>query len=208
MPRPRSARAHEEALAAAVKLIAARGIDGVSVDAIAEASGVSKATIYKHWENKDALCLEAIGKLQPGLPPETDRENARTGLVELLRHLAEAPRPRKLMRMMPKIFGHVSRNPQFLKAWGERVEAPRRSRLLHLLQRAIAEGDLRSDLDIDLAVHLLFGPVLYHRLMQTAVPPDMPERIVDAYWKAHARLHTLGDDSLANGVQNQFGNTV
>ncbi len=68
MPRQPSVRAHEHALAAALKLIGERGIDGVSVDAISETSGVSKATIYKHWANKEALCLEAIGNLQSNLP--------------------------------------------------------------------------------------------------------------------------------------------
>ncbi|MBV9507947.1 MAG: TetR/AcrR family transcriptional regulator [Acidobacteriia bacterium] len=208
MSRTRSERAHEEALSSALKLIAEHGIDGVSVDAIAEHSGVSKATIYKHWANKDALCLEAIGKLQHGLPPENAGEDARAGVVELLRHLAQAPRPRKLMRLLPKIFGHVSRHPQFLKAWRERIEAPRRLRVVRLIERAIAAGELRADLDMDLAVHLLFGPVLYHRLMLTSAPPGMPEQIVDAFWRAFAGPRGLGNDTLANRIQDEVRNAV
>jgi len=115
MPRQPSVRAHEEALAAALKLIGERGIDGVSMDAISETSGVSKATIYKHWANKEALCLEAIGNLQSNLP-QFDGAGPRTALVQLLTHLANAPKPRALMRIMPKIFGHASANPAFLKA--------------------------------------------------------------------------------------------
>ena len=48
MPRTRSADAHRKVLDAALELFAERGIDATSMDAIAEASGVSKATIYKH----------------------------------------------------------------------------------------------------------------------------------------------------------------
>lgn len=186
MPRQPSTRAHEEALAAALKLISERGIDGVSVDAIAEASGVSKATIYKHWENKEALCLEAISKLRSELPPAVDWSDARTEITKLLHHLAEAPRPRALMRIMPKIFGHASTNPKFAKAWGERIEQPRRARLTELIQHAIAARELRSDVDLDLAVHLLLGPVLYHRLVRTPMPAEMPERLVEFFWKAYA----------------------
>ena len=40
--------------------MAERGVEGSSMDAIAEASGVSKATIYKHWADKDALLLEMV----------------------------------------------------------------------------------------------------------------------------------------------------
>ena len=185
MPRQPSARAHEEVLGAALKLIGERGIDGVSVDAISEFSGVSKATIYKHWENKEALCLEAIGNLQSSLP-ELDDRNPRTAVIQLLRHLADAPKPRALMRIMPKIVGHASSNPAFLKAWAQRVEEPRRTRLAELIARAIASGDLREDVDVNLALHLLLGPIVYHRMMHTELPADAPERIVDAFWKAYA----------------------
>ncbi len=185
MPRQPSVRAHREVLATALKLIGERGIDGVSVDAISETSGVSKATIYKHWANKEALCLEAIGNLQSNLP-QLDSGDPRTALVQLLRHLANAPKPRALMRIMPKIFGHVSANPAFLKAWAERIEQPRRARLAELIARAVKTGELRKDVDVNLALHLLLGPILYHRMMQTTLPPDAPERIVDAFWKAHA----------------------
>ena len=185
MPRQPSARAHEEVLTAALKLIGERGIDGVSMDAIAESSGVSKATIYKHWENKEALCLEAIGNLQSGLP-QFEGGDARAALVQLLRHLANAPKPRALMRVMPKIVGHASSNPAFLKAWAERIEEPRRTRLAELIARAIASGQLRKNVDVNLALHVLLGPILYHRMMHTTLPPDAAERIVDAFWKAHA----------------------
>lgn len=185
MPRQPSARAHEQVLAAALKLIGERGIDGLSVDAIAESSGVSKATIYKHWSDKEALCLEAVGSLQAGLP-EFRSGDPRADLIRFLRHLAAAPRPRDLMRIMPKVFGHASRNPAFAKAWGERIEQPRRARLTELIERAVATGGLRPGVDINLAIHVLLGPVLYHRMVHTAMPPDMPERIVDMFWRAHA----------------------
>ena len=58
-----SQRAHAKVLEAATELFAERGIDATSVDAIAALSGVSKATVYKHWADKDALCLEALAHL-------------------------------------------------------------------------------------------------------------------------------------------------
>ena len=63
MGRPRSALAHKKVLNAAVELFSERGIDATSMDAIAETAGVSKATIYKHWPDKDSLCLEVMGNL-------------------------------------------------------------------------------------------------------------------------------------------------
>jgi len=60
MARPRSTEAHEKVLNAALELFAERGIETTSMDAIAQASGVSKATIYNHWKDKEALLLEAM----------------------------------------------------------------------------------------------------------------------------------------------------
>ena len=71
---------------AAVQLFSERGIDSTSMDAIAEASGVSKATIYKHWQDKDALCMEVMGYLH-GLdeePPVFDSGDLRADLIALL----------------------------------------------------------------------------------------------------------------------------
>ena len=60
MVRQRSEEAHRKVVHAAIRLFAKQGIDATSMDSIADASGVSKATIYKHWEDKDALALEAL----------------------------------------------------------------------------------------------------------------------------------------------------
>src|SRR5579883_2435269 len=88
MPRGLSERAHGRVLEAATQLFAQRGIDGTSVDAIAAASGVSKATIYKHWADKDALCLavmEYVHHLDAG-PPELDSGDLRTDLKAFLKY--------------------------------------------------------------------------------------------------------------------------
>src|SRR5882724_512449 len=63
MARTPSAQAHSKVLEASLSLFAKDGIDATSMDAIAEVSGVSKATIYKHWHDKAALALEALGLL-------------------------------------------------------------------------------------------------------------------------------------------------
>src|SRR5215831_15652280 len=60
MARTRSLSAHRKVLDAALELVADAGVEATSMDAIARKSGVSKATIYKHWADKDALLLEMM----------------------------------------------------------------------------------------------------------------------------------------------------
>ena len=71
MTRPRSKQAHDKVLHAALDLFAERGIEAASMDAIAQASGVSKATIYNHWADKEALLLEVM-ELIHGLKREPE----------------------------------------------------------------------------------------------------------------------------------------
>src|SRR5450432_266737 len=94
MARPRSAKAHKKVLDAAIELFSERGIDATSMDSIAEASGVSKATIYKHWQDKDALGLEVMGHLH-GLdeePPVFDSTDFRADLIAQLQYQPRANR--------------------------------------------------------------------------------------------------------------------
>ena len=58
--RPRSERARKAILEAAAELLLARGLSAVSMDAVAERAGVSKATIYRWWATKETLALDAL----------------------------------------------------------------------------------------------------------------------------------------------------
>ena len=55
MVEQRSEEAHRKVVHAAIRLFAKQGIDATSMDSIADTSGVSKATIYKHWEDSKTL---------------------------------------------------------------------------------------------------------------------------------------------------------
>src|SRR5271156_5966068 len=97
MARTRSVEAHSKVLKAAIELFSERGIDATSMDAVAEASGVSKATIYKHWPDKDSLALEVMAHLY-GLdeePPVFDSGDFRADLIAQLQH--EPAKERKAM---------------------------------------------------------------------------------------------------------------
>jgi AcrR family transcriptional regulator len=168
MVRPRSARAHGRVLDAALELFAARGLDATSMDAIAEASGVSKATIYKHWPDKDALCLEAMAHLlgQDQPPPAFDSGDVRADMVALLGHEPPPQYSELRGRIMPHLMAYAARNPSFGRAWRERVFEPPRAQLTRLLDRAVAQGLVPRDLDRDLALALLLGPMLYCHILK------------------------------------------
>jgi AcrR family transcriptional regulator len=190
MPRSRSTRAHRKVLEAALKLFAHLGIDATSMDAIAAESGVSKATIYKHWRDKDALCLEALASLY-GLdgPPILKTGDNRADMIAVLNRWSRAKRSGRQNRMMPHLMAYAARNPPFAKAWRARAVQPSRIQILQLLKRSIADGLLPPRLDLDAAVAMLVGPMMYRHvssLFGRHLPENLAELVVDAFWQAHS----------------------
>ncbi len=187
MPRTRSASAHRKVLDAAIQLIAGQGVDATSMDAIAHRSGVSKATIYKHWSDKDALLLEILSDIN-GLfsRPCFDTGDTRGDMVAVL---AYRPPEESGMRqqIMPHLVAYSARNVEFGKSWRNRVMEPPRTELKTLMAKGVAKGELRPDLDFELSLALLIGPILYWYVFlrrSDENPATLAEGVVDSFWRA------------------------
>jgi AcrR family transcriptional regulator len=187
MARTRSATAHRDVLEAALNLFAERGIDATSMDAIAEASGVSKATIYKHWRDKDELCLEVLGYLH-GVdeePPVFDSGDLRADLIAQLNYQPAAHRREMKERIMPYMMAYSARNRAFMEQWRARVLEKPRAQLRDMLKRGIQRGKLIKSLDSDVGIALLIGPMLYRHVFLSRfggkLPADLATHVADAF---------------------------
>jgi len=190
-----SERAHGKVLEAATQLFAERGIDATSVDAIAARSGVSKATIYKHWADKDALCLEVltyVHELDAG-PPHTDSGDIRTDLKLYLKYEPSPAKAAIKKRLMPHLIAYSARNEEFGRAWRTRVMERSRTGLKKILRRGVDRGFFPAVLDEDLGVALLLGPMMYRHIFGAGISVDwLAEGAVESFWRAHARPEHLG----------------
>src|SRR4029077_3243768 len=188
MPRVRSVRAHEQVLIAAQELFSERGIDGASMDAIAETSGVSKATIYKHWPDKDALCLEVLYRLKNQIPIfETD--DLRADLTALLNYEVKEQKSAAHARLMQHLHAYAAKNHAFAMALRARIMEPPVNRITELLKRGLHEGSLRSDLEISVGIALLLGPMMYRYVTSVTgkpIPQNLAEQVADAFWRAYS----------------------
>jgi AcrR family transcriptional regulator len=189
MPRTPSASAHQKVLKAALELVAEQGIDGTSMDAVARESGVSKATIYKHWADKEALLLEMLAEAS-GLHsrPKFDSGDTRGDMIALLSYRpAENAALRE--RILPHVVAYSARNRTFGITWRKMVMDPATRELRHLIERGIQKRELKPKLNVELALGLLLGPMLYWHIFQKDVDPPVDSRplaagVVDAFWKA------------------------
>src|SRR5258708_4831674 len=92
--RPRSERAEQAILDAALEAIAERGVDGVGCEDVAARAGVGKATLYRRWPGKEDLLIAAFASLKSPLP-EPRGESAREDLIAMLDVMAnDADDPR------------------------------------------------------------------------------------------------------------------
>ena len=197
MARTRSSEAHEKVLEAALALFGERGIDAASMDAIARKSGVSKATIYKHWHDKDALALEALS-LMFGLneePPKFDSGELRQDLVDALTYQPAPERQEMKNRMMPHVMAYAARNQKFGEQWRSRVIGRPQTRLKNLIKRGIEERQLAGNIDLETGLALLLGPMLYWHIFVgkksiTPMPRDLATDVVSAFWKMYGRKRT------------------
>jgi AcrR family transcriptional regulator len=172
-------------LEATLELVAARGIAGASVDAIAAESGVSKATIYNRWGSKEELCLEAIRSMHEDVP-EPDSGDARADVLMVLRDVLRPRGGKRMAKILPRLVGEAADNRRLARAWRQQIIAPRRARLVRMLERAVEQGQLAEGLDSELAADLLLGPIFYRRLVTGGPLPadELPEQLVNAVWAA------------------------
>ena len=164
---------------ATLDLLADVGYAALTMEAVASAAGVGKATLYRRWPGKEQLVVDALATLADPVEPPAGA-SAREQLVALLE--TQQRRSESLVgRILPRLLSAAVESPELLARYREQVVEPRRARFRAVLAAAVEEGDVRPDVDLDHATDLLVGPVAYRNLLRTDPPvaPDFARRVVD-----------------------------
>jgi len=188
--RPRSDEAHQAILKAALQLVSAQGFRAITVNQIAAEAGVGKMTVYRRWPHKAALVMDALLEL---VGPQTDfpsSPRALNSLREQLRLQAKFFRSR-YGRLIRSLLAEAQFDEELASAFRERWIQPRRRGVVQILQRAIQEGDLRNDIDLEAATDLLYGPIYYRLLLGTgAIDGRFIDRLYQQFLTGH-RTHKV-----------------
>src|SRR4051812_10852971 len=183
--RPRSDRSRDAILQAARELLDGRGLGGLSVDAIADRAGVSKATIYRWWPSKAAVVMDAfLAGTSPQMPfPDTGstREDLRRQIRSVIRLFNQDATSRPFVALI----AGAQHDPELAAALRERFIASRRAAAREVFARGIERGQLRRDLDIEIAIDALYG-ALYYRLLVSGEPlrPRYADALLDQLYSA------------------------
>ena len=162
--RPRSEKARKAILEAAAELLLRRGLGGVSMDGVAEKAGVSKATIYRWWPSKEMLALDALVDWASARVPVRDTGSLRGDLLALVRPWVRAIRRPAVGRLIAAFVSEAHSDARFAETYRTHFVEPRRAAGRAAFERAMARGEVSADLDVEVAMDLIYGPV-YHRLL-------------------------------------------
>ncbi|ALL24627.1 TetR/AcrR family transcriptional regulator [Bacillus tropicus] len=170
--RPRNIETQKAILSASYELLLESGFKAVTVDKIAERAKVSKATIYKWWPNKAAVVMDGFLSAAARLPvPDTG-----SALNDILIHatsLANFLISRE-GTIINELVGEGQFDSKLAEEYRVRYFQPRRLQAKQLLEKGIKRGELKENLDIELSIDLIYGPIFY-RLLVTG------EKLDDSY---------------------------
>ncbi|WP_329001433.1 TetR/AcrR family transcriptional regulator [Kribbella sp. NBC_00709] len=168
-----------------MQLLLERGFDGMTVDDVAEAAGVGKATIYRRWASKELLANDAMADLFNLEIPDADTGSIAGDLLEVYRTallFANSERGLAVIRLAVAEANRDQRSAQIYRnVLDRRIELTEDA-----LDRARSRGErVRSTADPVLMVEWMAGVFVVRALTgQPMPPPEDAERLADVTLRA------------------------
>lgn len=181
IPRPRIEGDREaEILAAALEILASAGYDRLTMDAVATAAKASKATLYRRWDTKAELVVDALTRAK-GAPHlgAIDTGSLRGDLIAVACNQGGICDERTLAAMS-SIITALQHDVEFADAFHDRFLAAKLQQSREIYERAQRRGEIAPDVDLEILTPLL-AAVILHRAFVLRQPVDDPTvlRIID-----------------------------
>ncbi|MFC9787917.1 TetR/AcrR family transcriptional regulator [Rhodococcus sp. NPDC127528] len=157
----RSERARSAILAATAELVSEVPYPRLTIEAIAARAGVGKQTIYRWWPSRGSVVFDAILELSGG--PEggglPDTGDIVADLRLFLRSTATEMAEPRFDAFLRALYVEIQQDPALAESYRTQLLEPQRQVVRDRLQRGVEAGQLRDDVDLELAVDLLVGPM-------------------------------------------------
>jgi AcrR family transcriptional regulator len=169
----------DEILDACVELVIELGYDRLTMDAVAKRARASKATLYRRWESKASLVVEALirAKQSPHIG-DHDTGSLRGDLLSTF--CGHQGINETATKVLGSVITALSTDPEFAELFREKFIAPKVAITQAIYHRAQERGEIGPDADLEVIGPALAG-ILLHRTFILGVPPDDAtiERVVD-----------------------------
>lgn len=180
--RSRDPEIDERVLAVAGRHLSARGYEALSIAAVASEAGTTRQALYRRWPDKASLAADAL------LASADARSGADSAdpLADLAGELADfqggVSLPGRLSLVGTML--QEATAPEARARYQATVIAPRRARILAILQRARRLGLIDPGADLEVAITLCTGSWYARALAGLEPPPDWPARTAALVWRA------------------------
>ena len=158
----------QEILTATLDVLADVGYDRLTMDAVATRARASKATLYRRWNAKVSLVIEALLSMK-GPEVAADTGTLRGDLLETFCGMGGLTDERQ-MAILGSVITAIARDADFAEAWRSEFIGPKIAIGRAIYERAQERGEVRADIDLDLLAPALPGIIL-HRLFLMGQPP-------------------------------------
>jgi AcrR family transcriptional regulator len=184
--RTRDEDARRRILDAAFRLVAEEGPARVRIDAIAEAAGVGKQTIYRWWPTRTAVVMDALVQQTMAETPFPDTGDTRADLrahMQAVIRLFRSPTG----AVIREVVAEAQADSSVAEEFRARFWQPRRDLSTACLKAGIARGEVREDLPVETALDAIYG-VLWVRLLigHRKLDRRVLDQILDLAWRGMA----------------------
>ncbi|MEA5092786.1 putative HTH-type transcriptional regulator [bioreactor metagenome] len=162
--RPRNVATEKAILEASYDLLLEYGFGKVTVEKIAERAKVSKATIYKWWPNKAAVVMDGFLSATMSRLPTPDTGSVIKDIVIQASNLANFLTTTE-GKVITELIGEGQFDCKLAEAYRLRYFNPRRLDSRRILEKGMQRGELKKDLDLELCIDLIYGPLFYRLLV-------------------------------------------
>lgn len=175
MPRP---GVDDRIFAAALEILRSRGPLAVSVEAVAATSGVAKTTIYRRFENRESLLTAAVGSAATAVDIPGDL-SAQDTIRWVLRHARDTIEDVVGRGTVAAVI--VDADPHFTGLLLGMIRSSTSPFREDLRERA-ARGEIKTDLDIELAISVLLGVVVAELIRGRPTDEAWVEQVLALMW--------------------------
>lgn len=186
--RPRSAETDEAILAAARRLLAERGWDGMTLGDVAAHAGVAKTTLYRRWSGKAEVVVDAMAQLFDTLQP-VDAGSVRADAEATIRDLIALLAMPETQAAVLALAAHAVRDPKLRDSVREKIVERSRRLVREGAVRAERRGEQNAKMsDPDLLFDIIAGTIV-HRMLIAGEPVDEEylQRFLDVLLPGTAR---------------------
>lgn len=169
----------QELFEATLEVLAEVGYDRLTMDAVASRAKASKATLYRKWDGKAALVIDALMSQKAPQVLPADTGSLRGDLLAVFCGTGGLT-DKHQTDLLGSVITAIGRDAEFAAQFRNRFIAPKAAVARQIYERAEERGELREGIDIDLVSTALPGIILHRMFLLGEQPtPDLIARVVD-----------------------------